>query len=49
MIRDGRISERTPVFDLSLRRVGNWREGAFERPAADSWAAVFFAPTPAAG
>jgi hypothetical protein len=49
MIRDGRVSERTPVFDLSLRRVGDWRRGVFERPAADAWVAVFFTPTLAAG
>lgn len=32
----GAITRDTPVFDLSITTVGEWRE-TFERPAAESW------------
>jgi hypothetical protein len=33
----GRVDTQTRVFDLTLDRLGGWRSGFFERPAADSW------------
>jgi hypothetical protein len=33
----GRISDDTVVFDLSITRVGELREGKWETPARDSW------------
>jgi hypothetical protein len=37
LARDGVIDAGTPVFDLSLTRVSELREGRFEGPAADHW------------
>jgi hypothetical protein len=34
---DGRITPETPVFDLSLTRLGELREGRWELPAGESW------------
>jgi len=34
---EGRISEDTVVFDLSITRVSELREGKWEVPARDSW------------
>lgn len=42
--RAGRIGGQTRVFDLTLERLGDWRSGRFERPAADSWHARLLAP-----
>jgi hypothetical protein len=33
----GEVSETTPVFDSSLSKVGQLREGALEKPASQSW------------
>ena len=33
----GLVTEETIVFDLSLERVGELREGRWERPARESW------------
>lgn len=49
MLRDGQVSAHTPVFDLSLRRVGDWRRGVFEQPAAASWLLAHVAPPATAG
>jgi hypothetical protein len=37
----GRISEDTVVFDLSITRVVELRQGKWERPARDSWHARY--------
>jgi hypothetical protein len=34
---EGRITPETPVFDLSLTRLGELREGRWELPAGESW------------
>lgn len=34
---EGRVSEDTIVFDLSLTRVGELRQGRWEVPAGESW------------
>jgi hypothetical protein len=39
---DGRISGDTVVFDLSVTRVGELREGKWEAPARDSWHRRYF-------
>ena len=36
-----RVGLDTPVFDLSLTRVGDLRSGGFERPASESWHARY--------
>lgn len=33
----GEIDSRTPVFDASISTVGEWRRGALEKPAGESW------------
>jgi hypothetical protein len=33
----GSVTDETPVFDLSVTRVRQAREGGWERPAGDSW------------
>lgn len=42
----GKISARVPVFDTSLTKVSQAREGALERPASETWhgKAFFGAP-----
>lgn len=37
LAEDGRVGERTPVFDLSIARMGDLRGGRWELPAGDSW------------
>jgi len=37
LARAGRVGPDTPVFDTSLTRTRALREGAFERPARESW------------
>jgi len=37
LARAGRIGPETPVFDNTVTRVGQLREGAWERPARESW------------
>jgi hypothetical protein len=40
---DGSVGLETPVFDTSLTRVDQLREGALERPASETWhGAAFF-------
>lgn len=34
---EGRITRETPVFDLSITRLGELREGRWELPAGESW------------
>lgn len=34
---EGRVSPETIVFDTSLTRIDDFREGCLERPAAQSW------------
>jgi len=36
-VAKGWIQPSTPVFDLSLTRVGELRSGQWERPASESW------------
>lgn len=38
----GRVTGATPVFELSLPTVGDFRSGRFERPAGESWHAAAF-------
>ncbi|MEF8815929.1 MAG: hypothetical protein V5A58_04010 [Salinibacter sp.] len=45
---DGIVTADTPVFDPSLTTLGALREGAFERPARESWHAQLLC-TPAKG
>ena len=50
MADDGRVTPRTHVFDTSLTRVGELREGALEKPARESWhGRAFFGLAPASG
>lgn len=35
-VTSGRVAAETPVFDLTIGTVGDWREH-FERPAGESW------------
>jgi nicotinamidase-related amidase len=37
------VTRESPVFDLSVTSVGDWREH-FERPAAESWHAALLPP-----
>jgi len=37
MARQGKVGSDTIVFDLAITRVGELREGKWERPAAGSW------------
>lgn len=41
--KDGSVTLDTPVFDTSLTTLGAMRDGAFERPARDSWHAQLLA------
>jgi len=43
---DGSVTAETPVFDPSLTTLGALRDGAFERPAHESWHAQLLS-TPA--
>jgi hypothetical protein len=38
----GEVTPGTPVFDLSLTRVSDLREGRWERPARESWLRRYF-------
>lgn len=42
LVRDGKVDEQTPVFDLTVETVGAYREGCFELPMRDSWHANAF-------
>lgn len=42
LVQSGNVSADTSVFDLSIETLGQLREGAFERAAADSWHARVF-------
>lgn len=42
LVREGRVDPTTSVFDLAVNTVGAWRDGAFERPVANSWHATVF-------
>ncbi|MFQ3582332.1 MAG: hypothetical protein SNJ67_02750 [Chloracidobacterium sp.] len=44
LVRDGHISAETPVFDSTVRTLGDLRAGRWERPFAQSWHAEHFAP-----
>lgn len=49
MVREGTVNGDTIVFDPSLTRVGDLRQGRFELPASTSWhATVFRIPDPEA-
>ena len=37
LAHNGGVSEGTRVFDLSLTRLQDYRDGAFEKPASESW------------
>lgn len=37
LARQGEVDEDTPVFDLTVTRMEEAREGRWERPAAESW------------
>jgi hypothetical protein len=41
MVRSGDVDGRTPVFDLTVRTLGEAREG-FEKPLSESWHARAF-------
>jgi hypothetical protein len=43
--QEGQLDGQTGVFDLTLDRLGGWRSGLFERPAADSWHASLLTPS----
>lgn len=43
---DGEVDPSTPVFDTSLTRIGDYRSGALETPAQQSWhGRAFFGAT----
>ena len=44
MARTGQAAETTPVFDLTVGRVADLREGRFEAPAARTWHRVLLHP-----
>jgi hypothetical protein len=47
LVRSGRVTGDTPVFDLSVTQLREVREGGFERPAGSSWhGRVFSIPAP---
>ena len=37
LAREGEVSVRTPVFDLTLSRLGDLRSGGLETPAGSAW------------
>ncbi len=44
LVRKGALGPQVHVFDTSLTKVGQWRAGELERPAAQSWhGKAFFA------
>ncbi len=47
LIAEGKVTAKTPVFDLSLTTVGDLRQSGFEKPAGQSWHARVFTLTPA--
>ncbi len=44
LVREGIIRPDTPVFDGTVRTLGEVRAGRWERPFAESWHAEHFAP-----
>lgn len=49
LVQSGVIDAGTPVFDLSIKTLGQLREGLFEQPAARTWhGRVFKVAEPAA-
>lgn len=42
----GRVDADTRVFDLTVDRLGTWRESGIERPAGGSWHARLFPTAP---
>ena len=48
LAEQGSVGPATPVFDTTLTRVGRLRDGAWERPARESWhgPAFFRSPRP---
>jgi hypothetical protein len=40
---EGQVDGEIGVFDLTLSRLGDWRSGGFERPAAHTWHARLLA------
>jgi len=42
LVAEGEISDKTPVFNLSVSNVGDLRKGFFERPFEQSWHAKAF-------
>lgn len=42
LVRSGMVSGETLVFDLSVETLGPLRDGAFEKPAAQSWHGLVF-------
>jgi len=49
MAKSGEVTPGTVVFDNSLTRMEDLREGAWERPARESWHGRVFFPEVAAG
>lgn len=48
LFREGQVDHDTVVFDLTVDRLGDLREGAWERPARETWHARLLAdPAPA--
>jgi hypothetical protein len=43
-VREGEITPDTIVYDLSLTRVGELRDGRWELPARESWHGRYFEP-----
>ena len=43
LVRGGQVSESTPVFDTTLQRLAELREGKFEMAFQDSWHSRSFA------
>jgi hypothetical protein len=44
-VQSGGVTAETPVLDPVLTRVGDWRQGRFELPFAESWHARAFPPS----
>ncbi len=42
LVRNGEIASETPVFDLSVGKLGDLRDGHFEQPAGMAWHARVF-------
>lgn len=41
----GKVSGGTPVFDTSIDRLASWRDGSWQKPAAESWHGAAFGLT----